>query len=115
MLDLEKYKGIPHSQLCCFGLVHKIFQDNGIDIGNHTDRNFFENWEIIDEMNIRLFDIIYMEPPDGLTKHIGLYIGDGMMLHSMNKHGSKLIKVSLYKKWIKRIYRWKGSHGKDHI
>ena len=101
--------GIPHSELCCFGIVHKIFSDRGIEIGHHTDSTFFENWDKIDRADLKPFDVIWMyQPNDGANQHLGLYVGDGMMLHSMAGRGARLSKVSLYRKWIKGAYRWHG-------
>lgn len=43
--------------------------------------------------------------PD-LIQHIGMYIGDGKMLHTLDKIGSHIVKIEEYKYYIKGYFQW---------
>lgn len=91
----------------CYGLAIEVLRRNGIimpdlwyddsvfkqrekihEIASHTFLHRIEKLELncIIEMNVQ-----------GLPRHIGVYIGNGMMIHSMYKVGVVIVPISKYK------------------
>lgn len=127
----EKYIGIPFEDrgqtmesADCYGLVRLIYQQElnteipSFDSSCADTRRIFsdylkqisEYWDLIEDPQV--FDVIamaYDQEHPKLVQHFGIYIGNGMMLQTLNGIGSFIIRMSEYKQYVKGIYRWRVS------
>jgi len=116
-------RGITKDGADCYGLIRLVYKEElGIDIPEFNSscsdvkrifldylKQISEHWElVVDEP--KLYDVIAMaydpEHPK-IVQHFGIYIGNGMMLHTLNHVGAFTAKVSDFNYFIKGIYRWK--------
>lgn len=124
-----KYVGIPFiDRGCsfegadCYGLVRLVYKEelaiilpeflsscrDSKSIWRDYLKQISEHWELVDEPE--LYDVIAMtyDPQHPrIVTHFGLYIGNGMMLHSLQGIGSFTCKLTEFSYAIKGIYRWK--------
>jgi len=126
---LNKYIGIPFEDKrfdfngCdCYGLVSLIYkQDLNIDLPvfgkscydtkgiwlNYL-KHISELWTLVKEP--QKYDVIAMahDPQHPkIIQHFGVYMGDGIILHTLEKIGSHPANIQELNYYIKGIYRWK--------
>lgn len=127
---IQKYLGIPYqhhgrnlSGLDCYGLILRIFEDQGVelwDINEDYDeewswqgRNFFvENyahgWEFVDDY--RFMDVVCFQNGKGVVNHAGVYLGENKFIHAV-KAGvvvSKFTDREWQRRWV-GFYRYRGA------
>jgi len=125
----DKYIGIPFvdngddfNKCDCFGIVRLFYKEElNISIFKHEGNQhsikravleFLQesriNWQVVQEP--KLYDVIAMAHDPNhpkIIQHFGIYIGDGKMIHTLNKASSHIAKVDDYKYYIKSIHRHK--------
>ena len=125
---LSKYIGIPFVDrkasfrgADCFGLIRLFYMEQlGIKIYEHKSKydniksvimeylhESETNWTSHKEPE--LYDVVAMahdmNHPD-IIQHFGIYIGNGKMLHTLQKVGSHIVNIRDYKYFIKGYHRW---------
>ena len=125
---MNKYIGIPFVDrgnsidgADCYGILRLIYRDAlSIELPefhgscNSTKlifsdylKQIAEHWELVEEPKI--YDVVAMahDPRHPrVIQHFGLYIGDGLVLHTLENIGSHVIKLEELKYYVKGIYRW---------
>jgi cell wall-associated NlpC family hydrolase len=131
--DLSGLIGIPFVQngrdpakgLDCWGLCREVFRRYGIDVPDFQ-MACYDAFQIHDAVESeRPFWIRLDEPEDGclvlfaldafapdIIQHLGVYVGEGKILHTLEKRGSSLIRLNdrFFGKKMRGFYRWNGSH-----
>jgi cell wall-associated NlpC family hydrolase len=123
-MDFDKYIGIPFEKLDCYRFVQWVLNDAANirvpsfdTIGTEDNRRIYlnflneisSNWESVKQP--QQFDVVamaYDAKHPKLVQHFGVYIGDGLMLHTLKHIGSHSIKLEhpAVKSSIQGIYRW---------
>lgn len=126
---MHRFIGIPFndnepslSGANCYGLVQLFYRDHlGIVIpslihvhSEHSNRvwatylkEISEHWESVEEPE--MFDVVAMAHDMShprIVQHVGIYIGEGRVLHTLNKIGSHISKLSELKSIIRGYHRW---------
>lgn len=123
---LKKYIGVPflnHGRtpagLDCYGLIVSIYADMGIKLfdvdemydaknaaikKNYFMENYYRNWEKVKEP--KLLDVIGFNNGSGVGYHAGIYLGDGMFIHTI-KAGTVAGHLRAWKDKINGFYRYK--------
>ena len=108
MINTDAYINIPFKECDCFALVSKFLKEQrNIDIGFFMDTDFDKNWIKIPLVQIKAYDGILIKAPCTGSFHFGVYVKDGMFLHTMLGQSSHLGKIEVYKKRIIGVYRWR--------
>jgi len=125
---VNKYIGIPFSDgepslkgANCYSLIELIYKEEfGIELPKirisalNSRRAFIEylkqvseHWIKIDEPEINCVVVMAhdMKHPK-VIQHFGLYIGDGKVLHTLNKINSHIKSLDSLKPFIKGYYKW---------
>lgn len=126
---MNRYIGIPfldgeasYSGANCYGLVRLFYKDYlGINIPElkvHSDhsnvvwatylKEIGEHWHNVDEPE--LYDVVAMAhnlSHPNIVQHVGMYIGNGKVLHTLNKIGSHISSIEELKPIIKGYHRWR--------
>ena len=125
---MKKYIGIPFKDgepsftgANCITLC-ELFYYNELKISipkirvesSNTKRVFLEylhqisnNWTKVEEP--KLYDIVAMSRDlkhPNMVQHFGIYLGNGKILHSLEKVGSHVVSIVEMKVFIKGFYRW---------
>jgi len=133
---IEQYIGIPFEDrgqsmdsADCYGLVRLIYsQELGIKIpefhSSCTDtrriwqdyiKQISEHWElVIDYQKYDVLAFAYDPQHPRIVQHFGIYLGDGMMLHTLQGIGSFTCKLSDFSYCLKGAYRWKQLDSKSY-
>jgi len=108
----------------CYGLIRLIYKESkAIDIPEFsssckdTKRIFADYLKQISEhwysvTDLQAYDVIAMAYDVNhprIVQHFAVYIGNGMIIHSLDGVGSFIAKLSDFKSYIKGTYRWKAS------
>jgi len=125
---MKKFIGIPFEDgepsfygANCITLIELAYKEHlnieipKIRVQSENTRRIFmeylqqisENWEAVDEP--KMFDIIAMARDikhPKMIQHFGIYIGDGLMLHTLKNVNSHIVKIEEYEYFIKGYYRW---------
>lgn len=104
---LENYYGTGTLAFDCSGLTYWAYGDFGIFVGYSTydqqDRGYEVSWEEMQPGDLILFDWDY----DGLTDHVGMYAGNGMMVHTSTPNdglGVHMINLNASATWYNHCY-----------
>ena len=86
-----------------FMIVHgKIFEDI------RPKKDYSKKWKPIEQGCEKPFDIV-MFKMRGLPVHVGIVVGDDMMIHCSNGSGTTISNYKRDQQWFRRIegfYRW---------
>ena len=91
----QKYMGTPYvwggesmseGGMDCSGFVYNALKDAGYDVGRTTAQGYRSYGSTISKSDMQPGDLIFYGK-NGNASHIGIYIGDGKMIHSSG--GSK--------------------------
>lgn len=126
---MRRFIGIPFSDEVqtfdgcnCYGLVRLFYKDKlGIDIpalqvhSDHSNRvwatylkEIGENWDSVDEP--QLYDVVAMAQDVShprIVQHVGIYIGDGKVLHTLNKIHSHIVTLESVRHSVRGFHRWR--------
>ena len=124
----QKYLGIPYqhhgrelSGLDCYGLILKVFADQGVELWDIHDEyddqwswqgknlfveNYAREWEEVEDP--RFMDIVCFKNGKGVVNHAGILLGENKFIHAV-KAGVVISKFT-DRQWQKRLvgfYRYK--------
>lgn len=76
----------------CSGLTQWAFYETGITIARTTATGYNRGTQIKKE-DVKIGDLIYFNPPSSIApvSHVGMYLGDNMMLHASMSFGMTTI------------------------
>lgn len=104
----HKYLGVPYeyggrspSGFDCSGLVWYVFREHGIKLPDSSYKQAAVG-EKIDKNELQPGDLVFFQS-DGRVGHVGLYIGDGTMIHAPGR-GKRVRKASLSDTYYKTHY-----------
>lgn len=125
---LNKFIGIPfgdgrpsYNKCNCYGLVELFYRDHlGIvvpsldTLSTHSSKvwavylnEISSNWKTVESPEFG--DVVAMAHDmrhPNIVQHVGIYIGDGRVLHTLDKLGSHVTKLDIIKSAIKGYHRW---------
>ena len=126
---MNKYIGVPFADgtpslkgANCYSLVELIYREElGIEIPNLTTlsvnsrrvyleflKQISENWIKIDEPELHcVVAMAYDMQHPKIVQHVGIYLGDGKVLHTINKINSHVVTLGSLKPLIKGYYKWR--------
>ena len=96
----QKYIGTPYvwggesmseGGMDCSGFVYNALKDAGYDVGRTTAQGYRSQGSTVSKADMQPGDLIFYGK-NGEASHIGIYIGDGKMVHSSG--GSKNTKAN---------------------
>ena len=71
----------------CSGLIYNVLKDAGYKIGRTTAQGYRSYGKKVDRADIQPGDLIFYGR-DGKATHVGVYIGNGQMIHSSGDEGN---------------------------
>lgn len=106
----------------CYGLVWLFYKYHlGINIpeltvqSDHSNRvwatylrEISENWNWVDEP--QQFDVVAMAQDIShprIVQHVGIYIGNGKVLHTLNKIDSHIVSLESIRYSVRGFHRWR--------
>lgn len=126
---MKKFIGIPFSDneaqdfsgTNCYGLVRLFYKEHlNIEIpelkvqSQHSNRVWATylneiqgNWITVEEPE--LYDVVAMAQDvrhPRIVQHVGIYLGNGKILHTLNKIESHVVSIENVKHSIKGYHRW---------
>jgi len=87
----QQYLGVPYrwggddpaTGLDCSGLVQQVFDDLGVDMPRFSGHQAQQGEAVEQLADAQPGDLLFWSAGDGhRTNHIGIYVGDGQMLHA---------------------------------
>lgn len=66
----------------CSGLTHAIYAQLGITIPRDANPQFGQGIHVRKRANLRRGDLVFFRTSSGYLHHVGIYVGDGRMIHS---------------------------------
>ncbi|WP_041137816.1 C40 family peptidase [Beduini massiliensis] len=104
---LENYYGTGTLAFDCSGLTYWAYREFGIYVGYSTldqqVRGYEVSWDSMQPGDLILFDWDY----DGRTDHVGMYAGNGMMVHTSTPNdglGVHMINLNASSTWYNHCY-----------
>jgi peptidoglycan DL-endopeptidase LytE len=99
ILDARKYLGTPYvfgakygqtATFDCSSFVKTVFAQNGVTLPR-VSRNQALEGEYVSRANLKVGDLVFFTTKDsgGKIGHVGIYVGDGMMIHTYGEGGVK--------------------------
>jgi cell wall-associated NlpC family hydrolase len=115
--DYSSLVGQAYSRYNCWALVIEFYRLHGIVLDEYHDRDSTvppkEEINSLIRANIKNFEKvtnpeygdILLFRIEGIESHIGVYVGDGRFLHSLEKQGSAIGRLSMWKSKLSTICR----------
>lgn len=75
------YGGSSPSGFDCSGFVYYIYKQMGVTL-NRTSYDQMNNGSYVDKSQLQPGDIVGFRSSNGSIGHVGIYVGNGMMIHS---------------------------------
>lgn len=112
----SKLVGVPYSELDCWGVVREFYRlVMGIGLRHYYDHVpnddrvaeglVFSHRGDFKEVDKPEFGDIILIKLHGIECHIGVYLGEGKLLHTMRGSGCVIDNVARWKKMISGYYR----------
>lgn len=115
--EFSKLIGIPWDKLDCWGVVRKFYslhgkelppyystRPKGLEGSEETISKVKSQYKEVPISEMRYGDILLINLM-GLNSHIGVYIGNGRMLHTSIKSNSLIVRLSQWQRRIVGVYR----------
>ena len=88
-----KYLGVPYVYggtttrgFDCSGYTSKVFSDLGITL-NRTSNSQYQQGTAVAKSDLQVGDLVFFNTSGSGVSHVGIYIGDGKMIHSQTGKG----------------------------
>ena len=78
----DEYKDPKLKEFDCSGLVNWAFYQSGINIGDQTTKTLLKLGKSVDWKDIQAGDLLIFNTTGEGASHVGIYIGDGKMVHA---------------------------------
>lgn len=115
-LEFSSLVGIPYENMNCWDLAVKFYSDIlGLSLHNFwsgptphrsmTQNLIYTNKGEFEKVDSPQFGDIILIRLQGYESHIGIYVGDEMMLHSTRGNGSVMERLSRWRNLIVGYYR----------
>ena len=111
-MDWVPYIGIPYTEVNCWDLVRKIYQEVlGLDLGpeeSQSNRYHYVDWQPVRRGYERVYDVLLFKDCSH-TRHVGLVISEGRFIHNRRGCNSCIenYKATQWKDRLTAIYRHK--------
>ncbi|GAA1616370.1 C40 family peptidase [Brevibacterium sanguinis] len=92
------WAGVSAYGFDCSGFTYSIYRAHGIDIPRDSGDQAKAGKEVSSK-DLKAGDLLFFSTSSGTVHHVGMYIGDGKMIHSPN--ASKTVYVVDWKDWDK--------------
>lgn len=90
------WAGVSAYGFDCSGFTYSMYRAHGIDIPRDSgDQAKFGTK--VSSKHLKKGDLLFFSTPRGTVHHVGMYIGNGKMIHSPN--ASKTVYITDWKKW----------------
>lgn len=104
----SKYLGIPYkyggtttSGFDCSGFTSKVFSDLGIQL-NRTSGSQYQQGNAVAKSDLQVGDLVFFNTSGSGISHVGIYIGNGNMIHSQTGQGVSYSSVNDPYYWASR-------------
>lgn len=77
----------------CSGLVYAAYKENGITV-NRVAQSMYQNGTSVLTNDLQLGDILYFGNSTSSIQHVGIYVGNGMMIHSSYGDTVRIVSLS---------------------
>ncbi len=106
----EQYIGVPYvwggstsAGFDCSGLTRAVYRLNGIDIPR-VSRDQYKNGTAVKKTQLLAGDLVFFATQGGRTvSHVGIYVGDGLFIHSPKK-GDTVRRERLNNSYWSKVY-----------
>jgi cell wall-associated NlpC family hydrolase len=88
--------GVTAAGVDCSGLLFYAFNAAGIKMPRYRAIDYGSMGQAVDASTARAGDLVYFDNPNTTTDHVGIYLGDGMMIDSPTTGGHVEV-VRVYK------------------
>ncbi|MDN5634392.1 MAG: C40 family peptidase, partial [Brevibacterium sp.] len=92
------WAGVSSYGFDCSGFTYSIYRAHGIDIPRDSGEQATVGKKV-SEGDLKAGDLLFFSTSSGTVHHVGMYVGDGKMIHSPN--ASKDVYVTDWKSWDK--------------
>ena len=94
ILDMaQQFMGVPYvwggsspNGFDCSGFVQYVYRNNGINLSRTADYQALEG-EPVDKEDLQPGDLIFFAGDYVNVSHVGIYVGDGKMIHASSSKG----------------------------
>ncbi|WP_181272748.1 C40 family peptidase [Brevibacterium oceani] len=90
------WAGVSAYGFDCSGFTYSIYRAHGIDLPRDSGEQA-KVGKAVSSKSLKAGDLLFFSTSSGTVHHVGMYIGDGKMIHSPN--ASKDVYVTDWKKW----------------
>jgi cell wall-associated NlpC family hydrolase len=115
----DPHSGDPAKQCDCSSLIQQAYRNAGVSLPGVTDDQQHAGTKVAGVADLLPGDLIFIPGSDGTMDdpgHVGMYIGDGLLIHA--PHTGDVVKLSKVSSWgkiatIRRVVTWPplvGSH-----
>lgn len=91
----------------CSGLVYHVLNQNGVKVERTTADGYFSKGTAVNKQNLQPGDLVFFKDPGASEiSHIGIYAGDGMMVHASGtkEKGGSVKYTSMEKPYYQQRY-----------
>lgn len=124
--DYSNLIGLPYSEKDCWGIVVAFYrQVFGIELQPYysevptdrkvTERLVYSARKDFDSVSDRKFGDIVLMKMLGFESHIGVYLGEGKLLHTQEKTGCVIDSLAKWEKIVIAFYRPKLRSNDDQV
>lgn len=88
-----KWAGTSKSGFDCSGYTSYVFNQFGIDLP-HSSKGQSQEGSAVAKSELRVGDLVFFNTGGGGISHVGIYLGDGVFIHSATDKGITKNKLS---------------------